>query len=183
DDGGDVLKTCAGIGEERAVGLAHHARRYVLVVLVRDLADDLLDDVFDRNDAVSAAIFIDDEGEMDTGRLHLVEQVEHRHGRRRIQNFAHDFLRLQLHRQIDRLKVKVGGNRVFAAQFGGCVKVGAARHDRERVADVDHAGGVVEGIVETPEPRMARALEYLHEFAERDVPLHADDVGARHHHI
>ena len=29
---------------------------------------------------------------------------------------------------------------------------------------------------------MAGALEYPHQFAERDVLLHGDDVGARHHH-
>src|SRR6266536_6143680 len=30
---------------------------------------------------------------------------------------------------------------------------------------------------------MAGTLEHLHELAQRDVPLHADNVGARHHHI
>ena len=43
--------------------------------------------------------------------------------------------------------------------------------------------GVVERLVIDHEPRMAGALEHLHEFAERDVPLHRDDVGARNHDI
>src|ERR671930_1430400 len=30
---------------------------------------------------------------------------------------------------------------------------------------------------------MAGALEHLHKLAQRDVPLHADNVGARHHYI
>ena len=52
----------SGIGEEGAVGLPHHAGGSFLIVLVGDLADDLLDDVLDRNDAIGAAVFIDDEG-------------------------------------------------------------------------------------------------------------------------
>ena len=43
--------------------------------------------------------------------------------------------------------------------------------------------GVIEGVLIDDEPRMAGALEHLHEFAERDIPLHGDDVGARHHDI
>src|SRR5262249_58265582 len=83
DDRRDVLEARAGVGEKRAVGLAHHAWRHVLVVFVRDLADDLLDDVLDRYDAVSAAIFINDDGEMDAGRLHLGEQIHPRLARPR----------------------------------------------------------------------------------------------------
>src|SRR5262245_7959882 len=55
DDGAEVIQAGASVCEERAVGLAHHAWRSVLVVLVGDIADDLLDDVLDRDDAVAAA--------------------------------------------------------------------------------------------------------------------------------
>ena len=48
---------------------------------------------------------------------------------------------------------------------------------------MDHAPSVVEGVVVDHETRMGRALEYLHEFAESDVALHRDDVGAWNHDI
>ena len=131
DDRRDVLEARTGVGEKRAVGLAHHAWRHVLVVLVRDLADDLLDDVLDRYDAVSAAIFIDDEGKMHAGRLHLGEQIEHRHGRRSIEDFADDFRGRQRHRQIDGFEVEAGRKRLFAAPIGGCAQAGAHRHERD----------------------------------------------------
>ena len=57
----------------------------------------------------------------------------------------------------------------------------ARGHERDQVADVDHAGRIVERVVVDDEPRMAGALEHFDQFAERDVLLHGDDVGARHH--
>ncbi len=51
----------------------------------------------------------------------------------------------------------------------------------EQVADVNDAFGVVERFVVDHEPRMRRALEQAHELAERNIPLHRDDVGAVHH--
>src|SRR5262249_18587756 len=75
DDCRDVLEARAGVGEKRAVGLAHHAWRHVLVVFVRDLADDLLDDVLDRYDPVGAALFIPPQAHMDARRLPLGHQL------------------------------------------------------------------------------------------------------------
>ena len=56
-------------------------------------------------------------------------------------------------------------------------------HERQEVADVHDAFGVVEGLVVDDEARMRRALEQAHQFAERDVALDRDDVGAMHHHV
>ena len=56
-------------------------------------------------------------------------------------------------------------------------------HERDQVADVHHADRIVERVVVGDEPRMARLLEHLHQFAERDVLLHGDDVAARHHDV
>ena len=86
----DVLERRARIGEERAVGLAHHGGRFVVVVLVLDVADDLLDDVLDRRDAVGAAILVDHQRQMDARRLHLGEQVDRRHRGRHEQHLADD---------------------------------------------------------------------------------------------
>ena len=49
----------ARVGYERIVALTYDLRRFVLVVFIGDLADDLLDDVLDRDQAVAAAIFVD----------------------------------------------------------------------------------------------------------------------------
>ena len=53
-------------------GLPAHAGRH-RIMLVDDVADDLLDDVFERDEALHLAIFVDDEGEM---RLAPEEGVE-----------------------------------------------------------------------------------------------------------
>ena len=45
------------------------------VVLVGDLADDLLEDVLDRHQAGGAAVLVDDDGEVGLVALHLAQQV------------------------------------------------------------------------------------------------------------
>ena len=60
------------------------------IVLVVDLADNLLDKILDRDETVGAAIFIDDKSEMQPRQLHAEQKVEHRHGRRHIEDLAHD---------------------------------------------------------------------------------------------
>ena len=56
-------------------------------------------------------------------------------------------------------------------------------HERDQVADVDHAHGIVERVVVDHEARVAGLLEHLHQLAERNVLLHRDDVAARHHDV
>ena len=58
-----------------------------------------------------------------------------------------------------------------------------AHHVADHVADVHHADRIVERLVVGDEARMAGAFEHLDQFAERDVALHRDDVGARHHDV
>ena len=48
---------------------------------------------------------------------------------------------------------------------------------------MNDAFGIVERFVVDHEPRMRRALEQAHQFAERNVALDRDDVGAMHHHV
>ena len=48
---------------------------------------------------------------------------------------------------------------------------------------MNDADGVVERFVVDHEARMRRAFEQAHEFAERNIPLDRDDVGAMHHHV
>jgi hypothetical protein len=53
--------------------------RLLGVVLVLDLADDLLDEVLDRHEAGRATVLVEDDGEVDLPTLELVEQVVDRH--------------------------------------------------------------------------------------------------------
>ena len=64
---------------------------------------------------------------------------------------------------------------------GGRVDGRMCDHERDQIADVDHAGRIVERIVVDDEPRMAGAGEHHGQFADGNVLVHGDDVGARHH--
>ena len=59
-----------------------HDHRLLLVVLVLDLAHDLLDEVLDGDEAGRAAVLVEDDGDMDAPPLQAVEEVvdEHRLG-------------------------------------------------------------------------------------------------------
>ncbi len=70
DNADDVLDLGARIGDVGAVGLTDHVGAFVFVMLVGDVTDDLLDNVLDRDDAVGAAILVDDQGQMDLFGLH-----------------------------------------------------------------------------------------------------------------
>jgi hypothetical protein len=59
-------------------------------VLVFDVADDFLDQIFDRDEPVGAAIFVDHERQMNAGRLHFHEQVDRGHRRRHVKNAPYD---------------------------------------------------------------------------------------------
>ena len=55
-----------------------------LVVLVGDVADDLLEQVLEGDEAVDAAVFVDDQRHVDVRGLHPLEQDPDRHRRRRV---------------------------------------------------------------------------------------------------
>ena len=63
-----------------------------LVMLVLDLADDLLDDVLDRHQALGAAELVDDDGEVDALGAHPGEQVDDAHRFGDEQGVAHQRL-------------------------------------------------------------------------------------------
>ena len=86
---GDLVEVGARIGDEDAVARRDDHVALVLVMLVLDVADDDLDDVLDRDEAVGAAIFVDDERHLGARRLHLRQQVDGRHRGRHEQHAAH----------------------------------------------------------------------------------------------
>ena len=75
------------------------------------------------------------------------------------------------------------GNGFLRLRLAGSPHARLRGHEGEQVADMDHAFGIVERFVVDHEPRMRRALEQAHQFAERDVALDRDDVGAMHHDV
>jgi hypothetical protein len=178
---GFVIGAC--VGDIRTVRLPNDGGALVFVVFVGDFADDLLDDVLHRYDAVGAAIFVDHKREMNAARLHAREQIHRTHGRRHEQNLTRDLGRGQRCGEIDRLEIEVCWQRLLALGVLLRVDRGARRHERDEVADVHHADGVIERIVVDDETRMAGTLEDAHKFTDRNVLLHIDDVGTRHHHV
>ena len=183
DRGGDIVEARSRIGHERTVELAHHGGQFVLVVLVGDVADDLLDDILHRDEPVGAAVFVDHQRQVDAGRLHLFQEVERRHRRRHEQHLACDLRRGKLQRQVDGAEIESGGALLLAPRRLVGIDGGLGGHERDQVADVHHADRVVERVVVDDEPRVSGLLEHLHEFADRDVLLHGDDVAARHHDV
>ena len=81
-------------------------RFLVVIVLVFDVADDLLDKVFDRHDAVRSAILIDDERHVNARRLHADQQVDGGHRGRHVENLAADFHRRNRPAEIEVLQIE-----------------------------------------------------------------------------
>ena len=79
DRGADVVEAGAARGQERAVALAGHRGTLLFVVLVGDIADNELDQIFHRDQSVAAAVLVDHQREMNAGCLHLRQQIERRH--------------------------------------------------------------------------------------------------------
>ena len=136
------------------------------VVLVLDIADNLLDDVFNRNQSIGAAILVDDQREMNACRLHFRQQIDGRHRWRPIEQRARDADRLQRNAEIDRLEIEARNLRLGLALGWLRRHRRLLGHERDQVADMNHAGRIVERVVINHETRMRRALEYLHQFAE-----------------
>ena len=70
-----------------------------------------------------------------------------------------------------------------ARGFGFRTDPSLRHHEGVHVADVHHPDGIIEGVVVDHEARMGGVLEHLQQVAQRNVLLHGDDVGSRHHDI
>ena len=152
-------------------------------MLVVDLADDLFDDILDRYQAVGAAIFVDHQRQMDARGLHLRQQIDRPHRGRHIKQFADDAGVRQRQREIDGAQIEPRRKWLFAPRLAGLADARLRGHEGEQVADMHHAFGVIQRLVVDHKSGMRRAFEQAHQFAERDVALDRDDVGAMHHDI
>ncbi len=157
----------------------------VVVVLVFDVADDLLDEIFDRHDAVRAAVLIDDERHVNARRLHADQQVDGGHRGRHVKNLAADFHRRNRPAEIEVLKIEaLRGRRLGCAvgirdpqRLAGCFR----HQPAEQVLDVDHAARIVERFPEERYARYACFVECLQQLRNRLVFIERNNVGARYH--
>ena len=97
----DLLQARPGIGDEGVPVAVQDQAGGRVVVLVLDVADDHLDQVLDRDEAVGAAVLVDHQRHVGAGRLHAHEQVEGRHRARDEEDRAQDPGRGDRRREVD----------------------------------------------------------------------------------
>ena len=125
------------------------------VVLVADVADDLLDQVLEGDDAVGAAVLVDDDGEVLAGPAHLRQRRQHLLGRRQGRDLADDL-----------------------GDLGRRCVVG-----REQVAQVQEADHVVVRGAEHRVARVRRRAGQRGGLRDGELTVEEVDLGARHHHL
>ena len=125
-------------------------------MLVLDLADDLLDQILDRGQAVGAAVLIDHDRHVYPGIAHLQKKIENPHRGRHEQRFAHDPLERE---------------------------VRAVAPIRQKVLDVDHADHLVEVLAEDRQTGMHGVAHRADDLGEARLDADRFDVGARHHDV
>src|SRR6185437_7150489 len=166
----------AGAGDVGAgVELADKGR-IVGVVLVLDVADHRLEQVFDGYDAIGAAVFVDDDGHMHPLQLHLPQKVADRHGGRHEQHVAHHF-------ELADVGAQPRAHHLDARFLDRIIERRHFDDASQRVLDVDEAGDVVEIVVIDGNARVPRLEEARQQGAQRLVDIYGDDVGARHHDV
>ncbi len=131
-------------------------RLFVFIVLILDIADDLLEQIFHRHQPVRAAIFIDDNGDVASGMAHAHQQIDNSHRRRHEQHLAHHRMR------VERL---------------------VARQHRQQILHMDKALHLVERILVDGNAGVALLDDVAHQFRQLDIAIDGGDVGARHHDV
>ena len=133
-------------------------RRLLGVVLVLDLADDLLDHVLHRHQAGRAAVLVDHDGDVTLGGLHVVQQVVDRLGLGDIDRRPHQL-----------------------ADVDCAVRAAVALQVGQQVLGVQDPDDVVEALVEHGQAGVAGADDHLEHLVERIVDVDGADADARHH--
>ena len=146
----------ARIGDQGPLRTRHQLWAGIDIEFVFDFADDLLDQILDRNQTVDAAIFIDDQRHMKMGHLHLKQQVQDRHRRRNEQNLAQD-----------------------AAQAEG----GALAHFGEDILDMHHPDNVIQGFTVDRHAGMGVGIDLGDQIVQRRIDVDGAYIGAWHHDV
>ena len=144
------------IDVEAAVGADGDHRLGFPVMLVGDLAHDLLDDVFDRQQPIDAAVLVDHERHVRALDPHLQQQLQDLHRRRHEQHLAQDL------RQLEEI---------------------VPASPRQHVLDVHHADDIVERIAVNGQAGMTTFRHPFDDVGKRGLRLDGDDIGARNHRI
>ena len=163
----------AGLGQRDLVGLAQlrggggpvhdhgavaHAldRALLPVVLVLDVADDLLDQVLEGHEAAHRAVLVHHHGHVRAPLLQLLQQLA-------------DLLRL---------RHEVHGVEDLADHDGL-----ALLEEAQRVLDVDDADHVVDRVLVHREARVAALDDERADLGRGRVDVEGEDLGAGHHHL
>ena len=167
----------AGVGHIDVVVLALDQLLVIRVVLIGNVADNFLNQVFNRNEPVTAAILVNDDGHVNVAGLHLEQQVGGRHGGGHKKHFAVDPRLLDRQRQI---LCRYVDARVLCLGFRLCPP---ERHPAHEILHVDHARDVIKGFAVNRQPGMVGLVEFGEQLAHRGAVLDGDDVGPRHHRV
>ena len=146
----ELLDPRAAVDQVASVGEPHELGGGFPVV--RDLPDDLLDDVPERHDALARAILVHDDRELDAPALHLRQEVADPLGGRDVVRRAHE--------RADRLPGGAPG---------------------QDVEGRDHAHDVVDALPVHRQPRVPALPDRRDRLVDARVLGHRDDVDQRHH--
>ena len=125
------------------------------VVLVADLADDLLDQILEADKTCGAAVLVDDDGQLYLLSLKLLQELRHALGLRHEGRRPHQ-----------------AGNRLV---------VGIGFAEQHQVLDEDNALNVVDVFFEHRNARVLLLAEERAQFADGRLGRNRDDVGPRRH--
>jgi len=126
-------------------------------VLVADVPDELLDDVFERDDARGPAVLVDHDGHLEAERAELDEKGSEVHGLRHARGVHHE-----------------RGGRDLRAP---CVR------DPDRAAQVHEAHDVVARVTDHREPRVTGLSRALDDVGRGRVPPKHDEPGPVRHDV
>ena len=155
DDGAPLVQLDACVRFPRAAVQRQEQRHGCLVMLVLDRADDLLDQVLDRDEPLRARILVQHDRQVHAAGPHVGEQVQRGPG----------------HRHVERLADQPGDGRG---------PLGAGRQDLEHVLEVDHADDRIERAAIDGQTAVPGVGERGDQRVEAGPLLHRNDVRARH---
>ena len=160
DHGLDILQRGAGLNQPLAGLFLDGDAALDLVMLVLDLADDLLDQVLDGDQPIHAAIFVDHHRHMDALLLHLLQQNADRHRGRHVKQRPQH----RPQRELDRgFRAKA----IFQRQ----------------ILEVDHAQRAVHRVAKHRHPGKAMLAEHLDQFRQGGTDRSGHDLGLGHRHV
>src|SRR6266540_1716509 len=144
----------SGVDAEDAFAALAEFRGERLVVFVLDLADDLFEYVFERQNALDAAVFVDDYGQVDAAILQALQDVAEPGRVRNEDRLAHDLF------QVEYLLFEQEGHDVLA---------------------MEHADYLVEIPAVDGQARIARDLKLAHDLLETGALFERHDLRRRDH--